>query len=121
MAKLGSTRTARARQMRRVLQRWERSGLTLKAFGERERIAASTLGWWRQVFRQAEPLRRISSVSRGSRVAGSRFVEVQRAAVLPCSPGVIEVVLRSGHVLRVPAGIEAGAVRVVASALDGTC
>jgi hypothetical protein len=120
MARLGSTRTARARQMRRVLQRWERSGLTLKAFGERERIAASRLGWWRHVFRQAE-LQRVSSVSMGSRVAGSRFVEVQRAAVLPCSPGVIEVVLRSGHVLRVPAGIEAGAVRVVVSALDGTC
>jgi hypothetical protein len=39
--------------MRRVLERWQRSGLTLREFGEKHGIALSTLSWWRRVFRHA--------------------------------------------------------------------
>jgi hypothetical protein len=57
MGRLGSTTSARARQMCRVLARWERSGLTLRQFGEQRGIPLSTLTWWRQVFRRAgEPV-----------------------------------------------------------------
>ena len=50
---------SRARQMRELLARWETSGLTQKAFAKRERIAYSTLLYWR---------RRLAG--RGSRVPG---------------------------------------------------
>jgi len=36
--------------MRRVLARWQRSGLTLREFGEKRGIPLSTLTWWRRVF-----------------------------------------------------------------------
>ncbi len=43
--------------MRRVLARWQRSGLTLREFGQQRGIPLSTLTWWRQVFRRAgEPV-----------------------------------------------------------------
>ncbi len=53
MGRLGSTTSRRARQMRRVLARWERSGLSLREFGQQRGIALSTLTWRRQVFRRA--------------------------------------------------------------------
>ncbi|MGO9263997.1 MAG: IS66 family insertion sequence element accessory protein TnpA [Candidatus Binataceae bacterium] len=50
---MGSTRSARAQEMRRVLAEWQRSGLRLREFGEQRGIALSTLRWWRRVFRAA--------------------------------------------------------------------
>jgi hypothetical protein len=52
MGRMGSTTSVRAREMRRVLVRWQRSGLTLREFGEKRGIPPSTLSWWRQVFRR---------------------------------------------------------------------
>jgi len=54
MGILGSTTSPRARQRRRVLARWQRSGLTLRELGQQRGIPLSTLTWWRQVFRGAE-------------------------------------------------------------------
>ncbi len=125
MARLGSTTTARARQMRRVLRRWERSGLTLKAFGERARIAPTTLVWWRHVFRHAgrrQPRQRTPNRA-GRRVAPAppRFVELTAAAAQRGAPAMLEVLLRSGHVLRLPAGFDATALRAVVRALEAPC
>ena len=53
MGRSGSTTSPRAREMRRVLVRWRRSGLTLREFGQQRGIPLSTLTWWRQVFRRA--------------------------------------------------------------------
>src|SRR6266481_1021317 len=53
MGRMGSTTSVRARQMRRVLAHWQRSGLRLREFGEQRGIPLSTLSWWRQVFRRA--------------------------------------------------------------------
>ena len=53
MGRMGSTTSVRARQMRRVLAHWQRSGLTLREFGEKRGIPLSTLTWWRRVFRHA--------------------------------------------------------------------
>jgi hypothetical protein len=39
--------------MRRMLARWQRSGLTLREFGEKRGIPPSTLSWLRRVFRLA--------------------------------------------------------------------
>ncbi len=43
MGRMGATTSVRARQMRRVLGRWQRSGLTLREFGEKRGIPPSTL------------------------------------------------------------------------------
>ncbi len=121
MARPGSTTSARARQMRRVLARWKRSGLTLREFGERHGIALSTLSWWRQVFRRAtEP----EDSAPASAAAGKAvvFTEVPRPApTLMMAPPVLEIVLRSGHVLRVPPGFAVAALRAVVAALAPPC
>lgn len=47
-----ATTSPRARRVRRLFVRWQRSGLTLQQFGERRRIPLSTLIWWRYTFRR---------------------------------------------------------------------
>ena len=53
MGRMGPTTSVRAREMRRMLARWQGSGLTLRKFAEQREIPLSTLSWWRQVFRRA--------------------------------------------------------------------
>ncbi len=63
--------------MRGVLARWERSGLSLREFGQQRGIPLTTLTWWRQVFRRAgEPVNAAAeSDSAGDAVV---FTEVHR-------------------------------------------
>ena len=120
MGRLGSTTSPRARQMRRVLVRWQRSGLTLREFGQQGGIPLSTLTWWRQVFRRAgEPVDAASeSVPASDAVV---FTEVPRPVTVPTPPPVLEVVLRNGHLLRVPAGADTATLQRVLQALQTTC
>jgi hypothetical protein len=127
-ARLGSTSSTRAQEMRRVLQQWERSGLTLEEFGQRQSIPRTTLVWWRHVFRHARKKRRVANggrpypPDRGRAGAPAVFREVQltRSGTRP-APAVLEVVLRSGHVLHVPAGVEATTLQAVIAVLERAC
>ena len=129
MAGRGSRTTARARQMRRVLARWERSGRTLTEFARRHDIAASTLTWWRRVFRDAEgqPTARSTGKQRWGRHSRARqsregaFSEVRLAAPARLAPAVWEIMLRSGHVLRVPAGADTDTLQRVLQAVHAAC
>lgn len=130
MARMGSTTTVRARQMRRVLERWQRSGLTRTEFAKREGLAPATLSWWRYVFRHADEVdtggeRGVGRLPAGNAAQPPRqaaqFTEVKFApAELGLGSGsVIEVVLRSGHRVRVPAGCDPVALREVVAVLEG--
>ncbi len=116
----GSTTSPRAREMRRVLVRWQRSGLTLREFGQQRGIPLSTLTWWRQVFRRAgEQMNAVSkSVPASDAVV---FTEVPKPATVPTAPFVVEIVLRSGHVVRVPARADTDTLQRVLQALQATC
>ncbi len=106
--------------MRRVLARWQRSGLTLREFAQRRGIPLSTVTWWRQVFRHAgEPVNPASKSTPASNAVV--FTEVPRPATVPTTPPVLEIVLRSGHVLRVPAGADTETVQRVLQALQTAC
>lgn len=125
MARLGSTTTKRAREMRRVLARWVRSGLTQREFAKREGIAASTMAWWGHVFRHAG--KRTKRASQRPRRRGRRrsvtapaFVEVTMGSAAP-RPAPLEVVVRTGVVIRVPAAFDAPSLRAVVAALDSPC
>lgn len=115
MARLGSTTSVRAREMRGVLARWERSGLTLSEFARRNGMAASTLGWWRHVFQKRE------QAKLGGRRARARFIEIKPERPALVTPAVLEVVLRSGQVVRVPPGFDVARLREVVLALDAPC
>ena len=117
MGRMGSTTSVRARQMRRVLAHWQRSGLRLREFAEQRGIPLSTLSWWRQVFRRA-------GGEDGNGVAAEHpvvFTEVPQPANVPRTPSVLEVVLHSGHVVRVPAGADTDTLQRVLQALQTTC
>jgi hypothetical protein len=120
MGRLGSTTSPRARQMRRVLARWQRSGLTLREFGQQRGIPLSTLTWWRQVFRRAGESVNAAAKSRPAG-DGVVFTEVPRPTTIPATPAVVEVVLRNGHVVRVPAGADADTLNQVFQALQSAC
>ncbi len=120
MGRSGSTTSRRARQMRRVLARWQRSCLTLREFGEQGEIPLSTLTWWRQVFRRAGG--QVDVASKGVPASEAAvFTEVPRVARAPSVPPVLEIVLHSGHVVRVPAGADADTLQRVLQALQTTC
>ena len=117
MGRLGSTTSVRARQMRRVLARWQRSRLTLREFGEKRGIPLSTLTWWRRVLRDAGD-------EKGNGAAAETpvvFTEVRPPANPPRTPAFVEIVLPSGHLVRVPAGADTATLRRVLQALRTTC
>jgi hypothetical protein len=117
MGRMGSTTSVRARQMRRMLVRWQRSGLTLREFGEKRGIPPSTLSWWRRVFRDAGD-------EKGNGAAAETpvvFTEVRPPANVMMTPAVLEIVLPSGHLVRVAAGADSDTLRRVLEALRTTC
>jgi hypothetical protein len=120
MGTLGSTTSQRARQMRRVLARWQRSGLSLREFGQQLGIPLSTLTWWRQVFRRAGE--QVDAAPKNAPASDAVvFTEVARPTLRPMTLPVLEVVLPSGHVLRVPAGADAETLKQVLEVLQTTC
>jgi hypothetical protein len=117
MGSVGSTTSVRAREMRRVLADWQDSGLTLREFGEKRGIPVSTLSWWRRVVRDA-------SAEDGNRSSAENpvvFTEVPKPAKVSRTPAVLEIVLPSGHLVRVPAGADTATLRRVLQALRTTC
>ena len=103
--------------MRRMLARWQRSGLTLSEFGQQRGIPVSTLTWWRQVFRRAGEEKRNGAAVENAVV----FTEVPQPAKVPRTPSVLEIVLHSGHLVRVPAGADTDTLQRVLQALQTTC
>jgi len=102
MGRMGSTTSVRAGQMRRELADWQRSGSTLREFGEQRGIPPSTLTSWRRVFRSAGE----EEVNGGAAEKAVGFTEVPPAAKLARNPAVLEIVVDSRHLVRVPAGFD---------------
>jgi len=77
------------------------SGLSVPAFAEREGIDPQRVYFWK---------RRLGKTSRRTT---AKFVEVT-----PRSAAAVEVVLRNGRILRVPASIDPAALRDLVAALE---
>jgi transposase-like protein len=95
-----------AEHARQILARQEASGLSIVAFARREGLVAQRLYWWRS---------RLSVA--GDDGGAPEFVEVTPQRVAD-NRGVVEVVLRSGRVLRVSEGIDSHLLRRLADALE---
>jgi len=118
MGRMGSTTSVRARQMRRELGRWQRSGLKLREYGQQQGIPLSTLTWWRRVFRHAGE-EHVNGVAGENPVV---FTEVPKPANVPRTATVVEIVLHSGHLVRVPPGVDGDTLqRVLQALLQTTC
>ena len=101
VTRLSSKRRWTVDDARSVLERLTASGLTVRAFGEREGVDPQRLYRWRGVIGEC---------------SAPAFVEVARAA----SAGPLEILLRSGHVVRLSEGFSEEALRRVVAILgDG--
>ena len=96
------------------------AGLTLREFGQQRGIPLSTLTWWRQVFRRAGASVDVAPKSAPASDAVV-FTEVRRPATLSTASPVLEVVLCTGIVLRVPAGADSETLQRVLQALQTAC
>lgn len=105
MAKASAAKVsaAEARWAKRV-ERLERSGLSLRAFAEREGLKRGSLSCWKWKLAGRRGRRRPASPS----VAPLRFVELTAKAASPAGAVGFEVVLASGRRVRVPGGFDAG-------------
>lgn len=118
----GGRRASREQEMCAVLERWQRSGLALSRFGEREGIAAKTMYRWRQRLgvgaeqvRRGRPAAGVGA-QRVPAASGTMFTEV--SSTLRASAAVtIEVVLRGGTIVRVPEHFDASSLRLLLETL----
>ena len=100
--RLSTRRRWRAKEARAILKHLDASGLSVGAFAARYGLQVRRLYRWRAHLASAAP------------VAAPSFVEIER------SPGVaVEVVLRTGHVIRVRDGFGEDLLRRVVAVLDG--
>jgi hypothetical protein len=90
-----------------VLDRLDASGLTVAEFATRAKLDAWRLYRWRQKLGRTRVSRRVR------RAKQPTFVEIRATA-----PVAVEVVLRSGHVLRVPDGFGEEQLRRLIAVLD---
>jgi hypothetical protein len=123
MARRGR-RARREDEMRAVVEKWERSGMALSRFADREGIARKTLYRWRQRLGiGGDDLRveRRGGASGGESRSGlegsALFTEV---GTTPLSAVTYEVVLAGGTTVRVPEHFDPGSLRILLEAL-GKC
>jgi len=108
-ARAVGTGTAAAEWVKRV-DRLERSGLTLRAFAEREGLKLGTLSFWKWKLAQAR--------RSGARVSPIRFVELTAAPPAATSTW-FEVVLPGSRTVRVPIGFDAAELARLVGVLEG--
>lgn len=85
---------------------WRRSGISLRAYAERNELVRGTLGYW-------------SSKLNAEAKAGGGLVEVGRAApsAAPVAERPVEVLVGGRHVLRVWSGTPEGHLEMVLTVL----
>lgn len=94
------------RLWRHRLDRFHRSGLSARAFCQRERLPESAFYFWK---------RQLAHRDAQAPSAPPAFVPVR---VVASSPPPLEVVLASGRVLRVPPGFDPAQLRALLAALE---
>jgi transposase len=123
------TPTAEARAQRReywreVLKRWRKSGLSMAAFCKGDDLKDSTLNWWARQLRVRDcdrvRAKRAAAKPKAQGAARSAFVPVRVIQVASTEgAATLEVVTRSGHVIRLKPGFDPATLRRAVAALEG--
>lgn len=104
-----------------LVGQWGASGQSAQGFAARHGLSVATLYWWRTRLRGETSHGRsgVTSVdtARGGLPSALGFTQV-RVAEREVSEGRLEVVARSGHVVRVHGEVSAAALRAVLSAVE---
>jgi hypothetical protein len=97
----------RREQWRRIVGRWQASGMSQAAFCRRQDIPVWKLAWWR---------RRLKGQSED---AADLFVPIEIAPAV--APGVeLELALQGGRILRFGADVDPGKLATLVAALEST-
>lgn len=108
---------------RRILARQRQSGLTAADFCRRGEIKPSALSWWARELRErgGERSEAAEKKSPPKKAPPSAFVRVKVVEAAPHAAGAeagVEVVTRSGHVLRLRSGFDPATLRRAVAALE---
>ena len=108
----GKPRDPRKEQhWRRLIERWQHSGLAVRAFCQRYHLAVPSFYAWRRSLRQRDAL-----ANQATAPVTFLPVHVQCDDTDPRPP--LERVLANGHCLRIPHGFDAAHLRDVLLALE---
>ena len=104
------------RKWRRVVRRWRRTGLSIRAFCRAEGIGEHLFYWWRRELarrdqHKAAAHKRVTGTSKTAAFVPVRVVADQSAG--------IEIVLRGGQVVRLHSGFDRQALTQVLAILEG--
>jgi hypothetical protein len=107
---------------RRLLRRWRRSGLSVRAFCAQHGVSEPLFFAWRRTIQQRDDETARLERRNGHALGGlptsndaPAFVPVQ---VVAAAPPALEVVLRHGRMVRVAAGFDAEALRQLLQVLE---
>ena len=95
-----------------LIAQWQASGVTARVFAEQHGLNAGTLCWWRTRLRKRET----SAKAASSRARSFTEVRVAKAATDPA--GGMEVVARSGRVIRLQGAVDSQALVAVLKAVE---
>lgn len=111
----------REEHWRRVLARQEQSGLTRAAFCRRDGIQEGALSWWaRELSKRSKPRCPVRKAPQPKHTQRSAFVPVRVIQAVPRNgTSAVEVVTRSGHIVRLHPDFDPGTLRKVLAALEG--
>jgi len=122
------TKKRTAKEWSKVVERWQRSGLSAKEFATAEGLRASTLSWWKWHLGAKRTLKKNPSQTRASKKSASkkrvqhaakagksaepiRLVELVVPDAVVTSDAPIELVLGDDVVIRVRRGFDAETLR----------
>ena len=103
----------KAEHWRRLIERWRRSGLSVRAFCDRYRLAVPSFYAWRRRLQQGGPL---ANISQPDEAATFIPVHIQPEPADQRPP--LELVLASGRCLRIPPGFDPATLRALLAALE---
>lgn len=101
----------------KVVARYERSGLSAKAFAAREGISARSLSWWK--WKLESDAEAEDAAPSGSASTAMSFLELRASHSITTSSSFEVVLAASGHVLRVPSGADLEEMSRLVDALEG--
>jgi hypothetical protein len=108
---MGRIDKAKHARWRRLLQKWQGSGLGVRAFCDRQKIPEAQFWWWRRrLAEQGEPL---------EEQAAPAFVPVTIVGAATSLSAAIDIKLTNGHRLRVRSGCDRGLLADVVAVLEG--
>ena len=100
---------------RQLLERWQHSGLSVRAFCRRHRLAEPTFYAWRRTLREGD------CPANGSQGPGAvTFLPVHVQHDHTDQPPSLELVLGGGRQVRIPPGFDPTTLRALLSVLEGS-